>query len=63
MRIKQLGELQELTIGTERIKEHKHTETHMVSMVRWSNLRQRPLEEAFRRADIEDRAKKEEEQQ
>jgi hypothetical protein len=40
--------------STEKIKEHKKTEAHMVSMVRWSNFKQRPLEEAFRRADIED---------
>ncbi|KAK0138849.1 Zinc finger MYM-type protein 1 [Merluccius polli] len=49
--------------GTEKIKEHKKTEAHMVSMVRWSNFKQRPLEEAFRRADMEGQARREEERQ
>ena len=35
----------------------------MVSMVRWSNFKQRPLEEAFSRADMEGQARREEERQ
>lgn len=46
--------------GTEKIKVHKQTEAHMMSMVRWSNFKKTPLEEALWRADIEGKAKREE---